>query len=401
MSLSAAQLRRFRSAGLSAARWFVHSQCRMKKPYWDANHGRFMYNRYLPDGRTVLGLNWTQGRGIFVLLAAWELSRREEFLQSALVAGEYIKILQIHDCPDNSRRQFAIREQIPQSTWSAPRDAAEAALGLLHLYRATGRDDYLRRAVNFEKWFRANAWGPGGWPASSVSLVSKQRNTRVGAFQAGDARLFYYLHKATGRRRHLADLVRIADQVLRRFLRPDGAIAERRVHVHHTGPGGEVLNDDGLMVGLLCAHEATGEPRYLDACLRHARWITETIAAPPKMLSALPCMCTFLIELSAVTGEPGYRDWAADMLARHVLPLQVRDRRDRLADGAFRGEDEAVRHYGPRRARPTDFITTRVTCYAALACLKLAGIVGPYYGALGWERRVPPARAVVEEPGGG
>ena len=105
------------------------------------------------------------------------------------------------------------------------------------------------------------------------------------------------------------------------------------------------------------------------------------------MLSALPCMSTVMIELSAITGDPVHRDWAVTMLRKHVLPLQVKGKDPKTA-GAFRGEDEPVEYYGPKSAKKTDFITTRVTAYATLACLKLAGIVGPYYGSVGWDRKV-------------
>jgi len=393
VSASDSQLARFRQAGLRAARWYVNSQCVMRKPYWDANHGRFIYNRYLPDGRTVLGLNWTQGRGIFVLLAAWELTGDETLLRSAVLAGEYIKILQIYDCPDNPRRQYAIREQVPQSAAAAPRDATEGCLGLLFLHRVTGEQDYLRRAMDYAQWFQTNAWDESGWPMDWVSLVSEDRRAGPSTFQAADGQLFYYLHKATGERAYLEHLVRLADLTLERFIRDDGAIVTSKFDPHHTGAGGEVLNDDGLTAALLCAHQATGDEKYLDACRRNARWIMTSFAEPPRMLCALPCMCSFLIELGAVTGDGAYRDWAASMLAKHVLGLQVRNRRDPMSDGAFRGEDEPVAAYGPKRAKRTDFITTRVTCYAALACLKLAGVVGPYYGALGWDRQVRrPAR---------
>jgi len=388
MKIAHRRVEKFRRAGLSAARWFVNSQCLTRKPYWDANHGRFIYTRYLPDGRTVLGLNWTQARGIFVLLAGWELTREAAFLKSALLAGEYIKALQIYDSPDEPHRQYAIREQIPQSSYAAPRDATEACLGLLFLYRATGREDYLRRAVDYERWFKANAWGPSGWPVGRVHLDRRKRDVTIGSYQAGDGPMFYYLHKATGRRAYLDGLVRLGRQTVRRFLRADGAIVSRRLDAHHTDKAGVVLNDDGMMVSLLCASLATGDQRYLRACLRHGRWILDNVKSPLKILSALPCMCTFLIELSAVTGDESYRDWSASMLEKHVLPLQVRNRADPMSNGAFRGEDEPVKYYGPSRARKTDFITTRVTCYSALACLKLAGIVGPYYGALGWERKV-------------
>ena len=388
MAISATKIATFKRAGVAAATWYVKSQCRMTRPYWDANHGRFIYNRYLPDGRTVLGLGWTQGRGIFVTLAAWELTGGDTFLQTARLAAEYVKILQVHDCPDNPRRQFAIREEIPQSGYSAPRDATESILGMLFLHRATGENDYLDRAVNYARWFDANAWGRDGWPCNWVDLCTRARPKPGTGIQAAQAILFHHLHQATGVRKYRTYVRRIADLTLARHVRADGAVVTNSSMSHHAGPGGVMLNDDGLMIGLLCAHQCTGRAKYLDAVIRHAHWLMANITRPPAMISALPCMCTIMVELSAVTGEEVYREWAADMLTKHVLPLQVRSRRDPLTDGAFRGEDEPVEHYGPKRAKKTDFITTRVTCYSALACLKLAGIVGPYYGALGWDRRI-------------
>ncbi len=388
MTISAKRAAKFKAAGVAAAGWYVSSQHLMTRPYWDANHGRFMYNRYLPDGRTVLGLGWTQGRGIFVLLAAWELTGDDRFLHTALVAGEYIKVLQIHDCPGNPRRQYAIREEIPQSSYSAPRDATEGVLGMLFLHRATGCEDYLRRAVNYEKWFRANAWDGAGWPANWVDLQSNAQPRKGSAIQAAQAILYHYLHEATGKRAYRSAVGRISDQTLARHVRADGAVITSGRLSHHAGAGGVMFNDDGLMISLLCAHQATGKGKYLDAVVGHADWLKANITTRPGLISALPCMCTIMIELAAVTGDDSCSDWAADMLETHVLPLQVRNSRDPKSHGAFRGEDEPVEHYGPKSAKKTDFITTRVTCYSALACLKLAGIVGPYYGALGWDRKV-------------
>jgi hypothetical protein len=388
MSLDSTTLKEIRQAGLDGARWFVGSQVKMEKPYWDANHGRFIYDHHLDSGSTVLGLNWTQGRGIFCLLAAGELTGRSEFLETAVRAANYIKILQIYDCPDNPRRQFAIREEVPQSWRSAPRDATEAALGLLFMYRATGERDYLRRAVDYEKWFQRNVWNKSKWPLGFLSLVDKSVSPIEYSFQTAHAAFFYYLSKATGKKSYLRHVRHLADEGIKRFVHYDGSIRTKQVDAHHTLPGGEVLNDDGFMVSILCAYRAFGDHKYLDVCQRHSDWIRSAVKFPLPMISGLPCMCTFLIELSEVTGDGVHREWATKMLLKHVLPLQIRNSKDPKIAGAFRGEDEPVEYYGPKTAKKTDFITTRVTAYSTLACLKLAGIVGPYYGALGWERKV-------------
>jgi len=50
------------AAALKAADWFVATQVLLKKPHWDANHGRFVYTYHIPTKNRVLGLAWTQGR---------------------------------------------------------------------------------------------------------------------------------------------------------------------------------------------------------------------------------------------------------------------------------------------------------------------------------------------------
>ncbi|MFH1023421.1 MAG: hypothetical protein V1809_08525 [Planctomycetota bacterium] len=387
MTISASDIKRCRVAGLRAADWFVRSQVRSVRPHWDANEGRYIYNLYLKSRNPVLGLSWTQGRGIFVTLAAWELTGRKEYRDSAVLAGEYIKTLQVYDSPDNPRRQYAIREEVPNSPCASPRDSVEAALGYLFLYRATGNGDYVRRAVDYATWFERNGWTPSGWPRGDVNLMDPAKNAGPGAFYQSVHLLFFrYLALATKNDGWLRHVRPLADGVFR-YVRSDGALAEEGAGGHHVRDG-VVMNDDGTMVAMLAAHRVMGDAKYLDACRRFGDWVVANIRPPFHALSGPPSLCGTMIELSAATGDVRYREWAAKILVDHVLPLQVNRKGDALTDGAFRGEDEPVEYYGPKTAKPTDFITTRVTCYAALACLKLAGIVGPYYGAGGWERKI-------------
>jgi len=384
MDLPADLQLRLRTALLAAADWFVTSQVRTEKPHWAADEGRFIYTLYLKHDRPVRGLSWTQGRGIMVTLAAWELTGRPEYLACARLAGEYIKSLQIYDCADDPRRQYAIREEVPTSDKSYPRDALEAALGFLFLFRATGERDYLRRVEHFASWYERNAWHPDGWPRGGVSLVDPAKDSGPGAFyQAVAGLLFVNLYRATGHQAYLRNLRPLVDGVSRHF-RADGAMIDEYNEGHHSKDG-VVQNDDGTMVTMLAAHRVTGDATYLDACLRYGDWILANQKLPLPTISGLPSICCFLIELSAASGQTKYRDWAVTALVQHTLPLQVPAGVHPLATGAFRGEDEPTEYYGPAGSAKTDFVTTRVTCYAALACAKLLGIMGPYYGADGWE----------------
>ncbi len=187
-----------RQAALAAADWYVNSQVKMTKPFWDANHGRFIYTYHMPSKQAVLGINWTQARAIMVLLGAYELTGRQKYLAAAGLGGEYIRNLQMVE-PGDPRLNGAIREEVPCSWYVNVRDSAEGACGLMHLYRVTGSDEYLARARLWAAWYFANCVGPDGWPRGKVYLHQQRPDDFAGKFfQAGGAHVFYYLFKATG-----------------------------------------------------------------------------------------------------------------------------------------------------------------------------------------------------------
>ena len=103
---------RAEAAVLAAADWYVNSQVKFDKPCWDANHGRFIYTYHMPSKQVVLGISWTQGRAIMVLLGAYELTGDQKYLTAARLGGEYIRNLQILDARD-TRCYGAIREGCP------------------------------------------------------------------------------------------------------------------------------------------------------------------------------------------------------------------------------------------------------------------------------------------------
>jgi hypothetical protein len=386
-----------RERALLGARWYANTQVRMRKPHWDANHGRYVYTYHIPTKDRVLGLSWTQGRGNFAVMAAYELSGDVALLNTARLATEYIKVLQIMDVR-TPRLLGAIHEEVPTSWYMYPRDAMEAALGLLFQYRLLSDADCLERAELFARCLINYHFDESGWIPGGVSLdptYKVEPRLRHICCIGGGANLFYYLAQATGDEEYLdRGFRRLAEHMLREFVREDGVIVSDAAR-HHTGAADEramapVLNDDGCGITLITAAAALGEQRYLDLAVQYGDWLL-TQDYPARIHSALPIRMITLAELSAVTGEKKYGEFAA-----HLVPLLLRNQAiapdDPAVHGAFRGEDEGGPAYGYPHSTPLDFVCNRMTSYSVLALLKATGdIVGPYYSGLNWEtRRVTP-----------
>jgi len=392
-----------RERAVLGARWYRNTQVRMKKPHWDANHGRYVYTYHIPTRDTVLGLSWTQGRGSFAVLAAYELTGDVELLNTARLAAEYTKVLQITD-PRVPRLRGAIREEVPASWHMFPRDALEAGLGLLYQYRLTRETDCLERAVLFARNLLDHHFDETGWLPGDVALTPTDPpdwNLRHIACIGGGANFFYYLAKATGNAEYLERAFRpMAEHLVREFVRDDGVIVHEPSR-HHTGSaeGGRVpsLNDDGNGITLITAGTVLDEPRYLDLAVKYGDWLMQQ-DYPARVHSSLPIRMITLAELSAVTGDEQYRAFAADLVPL-LLQLQVIAPDDPAIHGAFRGEDEGGAAYGYPDSTPLDFVCNRMTSYSVLALLKVTGdIVGPYYSGLNWDAQrvpVPPAAGLV------
>lgn len=384
-----------RERALLGARWFLHTQTVSRPPVHDANHGRVLYNLHLPSGSAVRGLSWSQGRAIMCLLGAWELSGGErEYLEAAVRCGDYLRYgLQTLDAR-HPRSFGALREETPCSRFCYPRDAIEGAFGLLLLHVATGDPDYLERCEIFAEWYLTQAIDRTvGWPHGTVDFDDPRRDPfPLRFFQAGGAPFFWHLFGITGNRRYLTRGLRLmADGLLSRFFDAgSGAILSSAEDVHHalSGARGSVaVNDDGASVALTCAHAAFG-PRaagcHLKAALRYGDWLLDACPRPLALWAAPGLHAMTLLELSAVSGQARYAEFARKLMAAHVRnQVLAPGKPDR--HGAFRGEDEPA-HWYVKGAKATDFVTTRATAYGTLALLRLAGILGPGYSSQGFER---------------
>ena len=387
--------REIKRRALLGADWFIHTQIVSRKPAWDANHGRVPYNYHMPSGTLVGGLSWSQGRAIMCLLGAWELSGgKPAYLEAAVRCGTYLcQALQVMDTRD-PRTFGAFREEVPASRFCYPRDAIEAAFGLLLLHVATGETDYLERCTIFADWYLTQAVDPAvNWPRGTVDFDDPRRDPHaLRFFQAGGAPFFWHLYGITGTKRYLTSGVRMmADGLLDRFVDPaSGAIRSPAADVHHAVKQGAVpvaINDDGAAIALTCAHRAFGTPRgdqYREAARRYGQWLMTACPRPIPLWAAPGLHAVELTEIAALTGTPDHAAFARRLMAAHIRNQVIApDQLDR--HGAFRGEDEPADWYF-KGGRAGDFLTTRSTAYGTLALLRLAGIVGPAYSADGLER---------------
>ncbi|MFH1759569.1 MAG: hypothetical protein ABIA63_00575 [bacterium] len=369
---------------LAAADWYVNSQVISKQPYWDANHGRFIYNRHIKSGITVLGINWTCARGIMVTLATYELTGNKKYLEAARRAGEYIKSLQLVT-PWNPRINGAIAEQMPQSEMSAPRDAVEAADALLFLYRITKDKEYLIRAELWADWFLKNV-KPMGWPVGYFSLYNNNHNKTYYFFEVANSMFFYHLFLATENRKYVSQIFPyLVEPFKAKNFREDGAILTLKFDAHHSGRGkdaGIAQNDDGCGITLLCDYKLKKDKKTMALCLKYGDYIISQ-KLPRAIHSAFPSQAIYLIELAKVSGDSKYSDYVINNL-HYITDLQIIKHKAPCIQGAFKGEDEGGKWYY-KGSKTLDFVTNRVTAYSALAMLKLHGkVFGPYYSSLDW-----------------
>jgi len=388
-SLTRAECRR---RALLGADWFVNTQLVTAEPAHDANHGRVVYNHHLPSGLLCRGLSWSQGRAIMCLLAAYELTGREKYLASAVYAGHYLQYA-LQQMDARHRRSFgSFREEIPLSRFCYPRDGIEGAFGLLMLHLFTGERDYLERCELFAKWYLREAYhGDARWVAGRVGFDDDSDHVRYSYIQAGGAPFFWHLHRLTGNGRYRSMVLRFGEGMLKRFIDPEtGAVTSGRKrlrgHSHHVASitGRQfVSNDDGSMIGLTCAHAATGKrsSRFLDAAVRYGRWLMTDCPRPLPNFAGTGLHAINLTELAELTGDRGYVRSARELMADQVR-LQVNAPKQPDRHGGYRGEDEPPHAY-VKGATGREFLTTRVTAYSTLALFRLAGVHGPSYSCLG------------------
>ncbi len=360
------------------ADWFATGQVDRSA---SADRGRYV-NR-LDVGRRIgaphYTTNWTTGMTCIAMLMAWKRTGEDKYLNSAQLAGEYIKSLQIMD--SRNRRVFGmIREVTPQSDWCHPRDALSAAWALLHLGLLADDERCMERAKLFADWFKANALRRR-YPAWTCFADARQPYWQLGSFHGGSPLFFFDLYSATHDKRWLSVGLGICDQWMKIFPKRDGSIRiEVDPETGHdlTGKGDSghvgwqmmhVFNDDFTSLALMRAYVLTWKDKYIAAVRRYMDWILRQqqrggAFGHPAVNSAAASLIIELLDLARITGEKKYRE-ACLRSADFFLSLQELKRRDKRVHGGFHGIAGDYRH-GRRTS-----LNARTGAYALAALLKL------------------------------
>jgi hypothetical protein len=369
-----------------AGSWYLNNQNTAENP-WGGIHdsadlGRFIYE-YFPARKWARGnVVWGQAVGIMGLLSLHARTGQNNYLQSAKMAGEYLKTLQILD--NRKPANFgAMREHSPQDNWSFPRDAATGGMGLAALYMVTGDKEYLQRARLLCDWFIDHGMGSEKWPHWTYYFDrSKQPEKRRAYFQVGAGLMFYYVHRLTGEKRYI-------NNGLLPLCRPAAADYHikpwtRVGHERYDYPWSAF--DDFCSIALLAAYRLTGETLFLKAVLRHADWLLTDQASDGSFSSfsaGTYIAALTLLELCRIIEsegldidtEPYYQ--AIHKAARFGQTLQEKDPGDIRSYGGLYGQTE----FGLNRDR----IHHRVTGYSVIFNVRYEGEVKvPYYSTYGW-----------------
>ncbi|MFW6107863.1 MAG: hypothetical protein ACOC70_01560 [bacterium] len=372
---------------LKAADWYVNSQLNQCEygDEWHADRGRFLYHYYMPEKKHTPGINWTQGRALFVLSEACKITGDERYRDAAELGYRYVAALQVMD-PGYPQIAGAIKEETPQCSRCGALDGAQAASGLLMFEKVTGNADALRRARAFCDYLLRHFDDESGLPALAY-VYPEEKVVHVGGYARhaiGQCTAIpcWHLYRRTGEEKYLEPVVWGADFILD-CQRDDGAFhnvkdiarAEPPRPNHHEGRGeGDhryvLYNDDGMIVIILAAHLATGDDRYLDAAVRYADWIVGQ-PVEERPFCAFPVRANTVLDVGRLAGKD-YSAWVLDHLQEHVLDLQVEGSGDPKAEGGFRGEDEEDEG-GIYGGTSLDYVTNRVTCYAAGLLFRLSG----------------------------
>ncbi len=349
---------------------------------FNSDRGRFLYYYYMPEKKYVPGLDWTQGRALFVLTDAYKATGDERYLETARFGAKYIQGLQVTD-PYYSKGLGAIRELTPVGSACGILDGAQAASGLVMLEQVSKEDNWLRLGRMFGD-FILRHWESEGlplhvflWPEERVDITKKCEQ----CMQYCSVIPLWHLYRRTSEKKYLKPVLWAADEILE-MQRPEGDFWCWRTRdpdnpplpSHHQGIGeGEekfrLRNDDGMVLLLLAAYEATRESRYLDACVSYADLIVSEIPEE-RPYCVFPVKANNVLDIGRAAGKD-YSEWVLDNLKERVLDLQVLDSGDAMADGGFRGEDEQGEG-GVFGGRSLDYVVTRVTCYSAGTLFRLS-----------------------------
>ncbi len=379
---------RFLEAARVGGLWYLHNQNSPERPWGgvdgSADSGRFLYEYFPATGYSRGCGIWSQGLASAALLqlSKTPVEPAEDFAKAAELGMGYLFSLQIYDSR-LPKSIGAFREHTPQTAWGSCRDGASGCFALATFHKLTGKAEYLERARDYCRWYRAHGSDEGGWPQRFFHHDRAESTQDVpGDWQAGGALCYYYTARAGGDREWLdAGFKPVLDRLLE-------IGAPRDVDGVDTGWHGEsrvtVGNDDFATVALMAGFRAFEDERYLALARERVKWMASMQDADGSFPNSGGTFVTALtlldfVELAAERGlkdDVGPLSAAVLRAARFGLGLQCGEHRDLKAYGGFFGQS----NYGVGRDR----IHNRSTTYAMHFYLRLAGCQAPCLSAMGW-----------------
>jgi hypothetical protein len=367
------------NCALECAEWQLRNQVKDRQ---DANRGRFIRSFDKASGSLIYTGNWQTGAALMSLLSVYRRTKDVKYLEAAEYAGHYLMSLQILDQRE-PRYYGAIRELTPQSIEFAPRDATTAAWAFVWLYKFTGDEEYLRRAVLFGD-FHLKYCMCEGWPRYACYMERKFPDFYArGSFQSGTGLFYYDLFMASEDSRYIEFGLRpIADNYLKYFIKDNGEIIQEREiftwnleaesEQKDVTPSMHMFNDDFGAAMLQTASDLFKDEKYREGARKYAQWLAShqdddggfCDGAHP---SAIPTALMYFHDLGKYYDDERLIKAKGKALGK-LLSMQYRNTGDGRLDGAFKG-----RYEGPK-----DFpgggetcVNNRTTSYALSALIKL------------------------------
>jgi len=375
-----------------AAAWLVHGQNTTERPWGrvaardSADLGRFLEKSHPSRDYYLTAGVWLQGITLAGLCDMMDTPSLDKHLYKPAIelGSRFLKSLQCFDV----RWPKAIggfHETRPGCEYSAPRDAATGAMGLIRLYLFTKDKDCLDRAIRFAEWYCTNGSDKDGYPWDDFDLsAGKGASSKRGDWQAGGALVYYQLWRLTGQSRWKKALVRVLD-VLEQICAHDGG--DDTAYTFHGQCTISVGNDDFANIVLMAGAAALGRRNCRDLAARRLR--TELARQAPNgafpgyggtFVTAIELLEALDLLAEGVEILPG--DELIGPLLRAAdfgLSLQERSSPDRFLHGGVYGQA----NYGTSR----DVIHSRDTNYALQLWTRLAGYRASACTTLGWGKR--------------
>ena len=376
----------FSGEALEAARGFAEWLLAVQFPEDQnaAESGTFLGSSGPSNGQ-LRACNWNLAFASMGLMAAYHHFGDERYRAGALRMARYLKTLQIFS-PFLKEHYGSFREMTPQTPWCFVRDAASAAWGMLELYRETGENEYLERAILWYKWFRKKGMDDKGWPLWGVQFEPgfdgcfnriAINNELHGSFHGGSLNLFYQLYKTTGDKEFVGDFyLRMAEIFINNIQQEDGFFhnveaATGKMALNDPQNGLHRGNDDLGTLGLIGVWRLTQDERYISAIRRFFNAVFAKQATDGSVEASCapdPVLLNAVYEASALPDSWNPPEGALSGLLRHLFSRRI-------------NAPSQHRMHGGLNEFGDGWIYSRSVCYSLIVLLKIFGRGGDYLSA--------------------